>query len=69
MDLFADIVMELIPDVITEFFSEGCFLFIRERVENPVLQKLLCGLAVLVLVVLGVLTGLGILLLVGVKFG
>ena len=69
MDLLADIVMELIPDVITEFFSEGCFRFIRERVENPVLQKLLCGLAVLVLVVLGVLTGLGILLLVGVKFG
>ena len=69
MDLLADIVMELIPDVITEFFSEVCFRFIRERVENPVLQKLLCGLAVLVLVVLGVLTGLGILLLVGVKFG
>lgn len=69
MDLIADIVMELVPDVITEFFSDTCFRFIRERVENPVLQKLLCVLAVSVLVIFGVLLGLGILLIFGVKFG
>ena len=69
MELIADLVMELVPNAVTEFFSETCFRYIRERVKNPVLQKLLCILAVTVLVVFGVLLAVGILLLFGIKFG
>ena len=68
MELLADFLMELVPDVVTEFFSETCFRFIRERVENRVLQKELCVLAVLILVVLGVLLGFGIVCLLGLCF-
>ena len=68
-EVIADIIMELVPDVITEFFSDSCFRFIWERVENPFLQKLLCGLAVILLVVFSVVLGLGILLIFGVKLG
>ena len=69
VELLADIIMELIPDVFTEFLSEGCFRFVRERVENPVLQKILCVLAVLIPVTLGVLLAFGVLCLIGVNFG
>ena len=68
MELLADLIMELVPDVVTEFFSEKCLALLKDRVENPVLRKLLYALMVLVLAALGVLLGFGVLCLIGAVF-
>lgn len=63
-----DFLMELVPDVVMEFFSEKCFGFIRERVENKFLRGLLCALVAIILATVGILLALGILCLFGVAF-
>ena len=63
-----DIIMELIPDAIMEFFQEKCFGCIKARVENRFLRSVLYILVVLLLTTVGVLLALGILLLLGADF-
>lgn len=60
MEFLIDFLMELLPDAFTEFLSEKCFGFIRERVENTLLRGLLCGLVVAILAVLGVALAFGV---------
>lgn len=68
MELLADLIMELVPDAITEFFSEKCRGLIRERVAHPLPRKILYILAVPVLATVGVLLGFGLICLIGVPF-
>ena len=68
MEFFADLIMELVPDAVTEFFSEKCRGFLQERVENPLLRKILYVLTVLGLVTVGVLLGFGLICLIGASF-
>ena len=68
MEFFADLIMELVPDAVTEFFSEKCRGFIDKRVENPLLRKIFYVLAVLGLVTVGILLGLGLICFIGAVF-
>ena len=68
MEFLADLIMELVPDAVTEFFSDKCRGFLQKRVENPLLRKILYVLAVLGLVTVGVLLGFGLICLIGVPF-
>ena len=68
MELLMDIIMELVPDVVSDFFFEKCQRFIRQWVENPVLRKIFYGLTALVLATMGVLLGFCLICLIGALF-
>lgn len=68
MELLMDIIMELIPEAVMEFFQEKCFGFIKARVENRFLRGLLYALVVVLLATVGIALAVGILLLLGADF-
>lgn len=54
MDDLIDLIMELVPDVITDFFTETCFGWIKKRVENRLLRGVYYILVTLVVTIFAV---------------